>query len=101
MAFGRKTRRWLLFVITVITVSLVIAGTMFIGVLLEGNPVLFVAFWAVCFIGAMLVIVLALVDMRMIRQEHRGRQVELDAELARIVSDAEAMAESSQESGRE
>ncbi|MDF1815345.1 MAG: hypothetical protein P1V20_24300 [Verrucomicrobiales bacterium] len=85
-------RRRLLFVVTLITIILVLTGTVVIAPFLEKNLQWFVVFWGVCFLSAMSVIVIALLDMRMIRKEHRKRQTELDAELADIFEEARAKA---------
>ena len=89
----RKVRRGILLGWTLFTLCLVIGGVSLLNPLLNRSPFWFTLFWTACFVCAVLVLVLALVDMRMIRKEHRGRHLELDAELAKIVSDAEAMAE--------
>ncbi|MDF1751168.1 MAG: hypothetical protein P1U89_00175 [Verrucomicrobiales bacterium] len=92
MALQRKSRRLLLLVVTLTTIISVLYGAVNFGVGFQGSPLSFVIYWATCFVGAMLLIVLAFIDMRLIRKEHRQRQTELDAELAKIVSDAEKLA---------
>ena len=77
---------------------IVVVGALFISPQLESNVFLFGGFWLACFLGAILVLVVALFDMRMVRKEMKERQLELDAELAQIVADAEeAVRENSEE----
>ena len=93
----RKVRRGLLFAWTLFTLGLVLVGAAFLNPQLARSPFGFTLFWTSCFVCAVLVLVLALIDVRMIRKEHRDRQVELESELARIVSDAEALVQQEEE----
>ena len=93
MIKSRKCRRWLLFGFTLLTVLLVFVGAFLIGPQLEKKPLFFTCFWAACFFCAILVLFIAVIDMRLVRKEIREKQIQLDAELAEIVSDAEKAAE--------
>lgn len=75
---------------------MVVFGTVSLSSFLNSKPYIFVTYWAICFVFAMLVLMLAFIDMRRVREEFKARQVELDAELAKIVSDTEAIANNAQ-----
>lgn len=71
---------------------MVILGAVFLGEFLEQAPQVFLGYWGICFVLVILVLALAIVDVKHVRSDFLSRQAELDVELATIVSDAETMA---------
>lgn len=89
----RKWRRNILFGLTLLTLFLVFGGVVVLGDGLMNEPVGFVVFWGICFILVGLVLMLALLDIMIIRREHRGQVRELERELSDAAEEARELAE--------
>lgn len=88
----RPYRRNLLFVTTLLTLALVFAGAVPLGKMLMGRPTLFVLFWALCFLLAGFVLLLAVYDLLQIRREHQHRMDRLEEELSEAADEARRLA---------
>jgi len=89
----RKWRRNLLFGLTLLTLFLVFGGVVVLGDGLMNEPVAFVVFWGICFLLVGLLLMLALLDIMIIRREHRVRVRDLERELAEAAVEARDLAE--------
>lgn len=92
-------RRNLLFVVTLVTLSLVFAGAVPLTGILEVSPVLFATYWSIVFVLVAAVLGLAVYDLLRIRREHQLRVRELEKELARAAGEARELARKLRESG--
>jgi hypothetical protein len=81
-------RRNLLFGLTLLTLILVFIGAVPLGEALMGMPLAFAIYWMVCFILAVLVLVLAFYDLLRVRREHAKRVRALEKELAAAAEEA-------------
>ena len=90
---SQKSRRNLLFGLTLLTVFLVFGGAEILGDKLMDRPVAFLLFWGICIVLVGLVLVLAIYDIGRVRKAHRQRVSILEKELEEIARDAERLAE--------
>jgi len=88
----RPYRRNLLFVLTLVTLAMVFLGAAPLAPALGERPLGFFFFWAVCFLLAGFVLLLAIYDLVRIRGEHRRRLEELERELAEATEEARRLA---------
>ena len=56
------------------------------------NPVAFLLFWGICFLLVSLVLMLAVVDLMIIRRDHRGKLRDLERQLADAAAEARELA---------
>ena len=89
----RKWRRNLLFGLTLLTLFLVFGGVVVLGDGLMNEPVAFAVFWGICFVLVGLLLMLALLDIMIIRREHQGKVRDLERELAEAAIEARVLAE--------
>lgn len=88
----RPYRRNLLFVMTLVTLALVFAGAVPLAKALMARPMLFFLFWALCFLLAGFVLMLAVYDLLQIRKEHQFRMDRLEEELSEAAEEARRLA---------
>ena len=88
----RKWRRNLIFGVTALTLFLVFGGVVILGDRLMNRPVAFIFFWIICFVLVALVLMLAILDLMIIRREHRGRMRDLEKQLADAAVEARELA---------
>ncbi|MAS91636.1 MAG: hypothetical protein CMO55_00445 [Verrucomicrobiales bacterium] len=89
----RPYRRNLLFITTLVTLALVFAGAVPLAKVLMARPMSFFLFWALCFLLAGFVLMLAVYDLLQIRREHQERMDQLEDELSEAAEEARRLAQ--------
>jgi Sec-independent protein translocase protein TatA len=96
-----RRRRNRLFFLTLGTLAMVFAGAVPASDWLERNPGWFTAYWCLCFVLVVAILVLAIDDLSRVRKEQSRLNRQLEKELADVAAEAREAARNVREASRE